>query len=295
MDKNVPALTWDHGKYDFQRKLGNFVQFFQVNLQTNGYGIPLGLVDPTIIAENMLDCETTDDLSDDIVEQAIMAVDFDEGMPLVDGLPIWERLDGELIEYYKLFKEYREAAHISGSRSIAKISQTFNVSGKYLSVLSKIYHWQLRCRAYDLYKRMELERARQLQVQKLESKHAEAAAVLLEQSLAYIENHPEQLNPKAALQMLQIAIKTGRLAAGLNPDKPGSADTPQPTTNISILSNPGSAAEVSTSIEVGGGKQLGENTDASYLQSIVHILDKSGALDKAKERIIEADFVEIEE
>jgi tellurite resistance protein len=47
---------------------------------------------------------------------------------------------------------------------------------------------------------------------------------------------------------------------------------------------------MTTSVQVGNTDKA---QDVSYLQSIVHILDQSGALDKAKQNIIEADFQEV--
>lgn len=293
MNVNAPALIWDPGKFEFQRKLGNFVQYFQVNLPVNGYGIPLQLINPLPLAENMLDCQTTDDVPDHVVEEATFHIDFDEGIPIVEGLPIWERFDGETIEYYKLFKEYREMLYVSGSRAIAKLAATRNLEGRNLSALSKVYHWQLRCKAYDAYKRMELARKRQFEIEKLESKHARAADVLMEQSLQYLESHPEQLNPKVALQMLQVAMKAGRLALGLNADKPGSSDGSAPSINIQQTTGAGTSNEVTTTVEVGGQKN--EQPDMSYLQSIVHILDQSGALDKAKKEVIDAEYTDVDD
>jgi|GEM_PF-6590192 len=293
MDTNVPALTWDPGKFLFQRKLGNFVQYFQVNLPTNSYGIPLKIINPLLIAENMLDCETTDDMPDHIVQQAVMDIDFEDGLPIVEGTPIWERFDGEPVDYYKLFKEYREMVYNMGSRSISKLSATHNIIGKNLNALAKVYHWQLRCKAYDVYKQQEFNRRRQFEIEKLESKHARVAEKLLEQSMAYLEDHPEQLNPKIALQMLQTAMKAGRLALGLNADKPGSGDS-GPSININQTTRT-DMGEVTSSVSVGNSESVKGAEDVSYLQSILHILDKSGAFDRHQDVIIDADYEAVDD
>lgn len=293
MSTSVLALVWDPGKYEFQRKLGNFVQYLQVNLPTNSYGVPLKLIDPLVIAENMLGCETTDDIPDHIIERATLSVEFEEGIPVVDGLPIWERLEGEILEYYKLFKEYREMLYVRGTRAIAKLAETYNIAGRNLNVLAKVYHWQLRCKAYDAYKKMERERIRQYEIEKMESKHAKVAAQLLEQSLNYLEKHPEQLNPKVALQMVQLALRAERLSLGLNPDKPGVGEA-APSINIHQTTNAGNSSEVTSRVEVGSQNNQAVQADMSYLQSIVHILDQSGALDQAKQEVIDADFEEVE-
>lgn len=285
------ALKWDEGKFEFQRKLGNFVQYFQINLPTNAFGVPMQIIDPLLLAQNanLLECETTDDIPDSAVQQAVLKVDFEDGLPILEGTPIWERFDGEHVEYYKLFKEYREMLYNTGSRAISKLAATHNISGRNINALSKVYHWQLRVRAYDAFKKMEYERRRRFEIEKLESKHAKAADSMLEQALTYLENHPEQLNPKVAVQMVQLAIKVGRLSVGLNAEKPGSGDSPSGT-NININQTLGNGS-VDTIVEEGqpGGQQTTAQ-DVSQLQSILHILDKSGALDKVKSKVVDADY-----
>lgn len=294
MSTNTPALVWDSGKYNFQRKLGNFVQYFQVNLPVNKFGIPSRIVNPLPIAENMYGCETTDDVPDKAVEEALREVEYDGGVPLVDGLPIWERFEGEPVDYYKLFKEYREMRYNTGSRAISRLAATHFVAGKYLSALSKVYHWQLRCRAYDIFREMEFERQRLFDARKLETKHKKATDKMLEQAMSYFENHPEQMDPKTALQMVQLAMKAGRLSVGLHPDKPvGESETQQTSIHINNITQTGD--EGGERKEIGETGQHTSRKDMSYLQSIVHILESSGALDEAKKDVIvDADYVEVD-
>lgn len=285
-------IAWDPGQITMQTKLGNFVQYFQVNLPTNGQGVPLKLIDPVQLLPGLLNSETTDDVPDHIVDAATLSVEIDDGIPLLDGVPIWERWDGEQMDYYKAFKNYREMLYVSGSRAISKLSEVLNIPARVLSVLSKIYHWHARCRAYDISKRMEEERKRVLEIQKLEGKHARAANVMLESALNFFENHSEQLNHKDALQMMQLAVKIGRLAVGLNPDKPEGSELNTPAVNIYNTQTSGSGSMR----EVGEGavnEAPAAAVDTSQLQSILHILDKSGALDSAK--IVDAQYEVVEE
>lgn len=290
-----PALQWDPGKFEVQKKLGNFVQYFQVNLPSNNMGIPLQLIDPVPLMEELLECETTDDMPDHIVESAIMNIDFEDGYPTIDGLPIWERLDGERLDYYKLFKEYREMPELLGTRALAKLADNHGIASKFLHALSKVYHWQIRCKAYDIYQKMIRERKRQYAIEKLESRHSKAAELLLERGLAYVEEHPEQLTPKIALSMIEMGMKAGRLALGLSADKPGTGTSGG--TNININQNTGINTGAG-SIEMNQQNKAqseGKNEDVNYLQSILHILDSSGAFEQAKQEIIDADFSEVDD
>lgn len=296
MSSNTPALVWDSGKFKFQQKLGNFVQYFQVNLPVNKFGIPSKLVNPLPIAENMYGCETTDDVPDKAVEEAIREVEYDDGVPLIDGLPIWERFEGELVDYYKLFKEYREMKYNSGTRAISKLAATHSIAGKHLGALSKMYHWQLRCRAYDLNREMEFERQRMFDARKLESRHKKATDKMLDQAMTYFEDHPEQMDPKTALQMVQLAMKAGRLAHGLHPEKPAGEDEAQATSiHINNITQGGDDGDGEGRKDIGESGGQTSSKDMSYLQSIVHILDSSGALDEAKkEEIIDAEYTEVD-
>lgn len=271
MTTNALQLHWDAGKVDVQRKLSEFVQYFQTSLPRNSKGIPMQLIDPTVILQAIVHAEVTDDIDSDTLRQAVLNIEFEEGYPTVDGLPIWERLDGELVDYYKLFKEYREMKGLSGSRSLAKLSDSCGMSGVHLSYLSRIYHWQLRCIAFDHQKEVEKDCYRQQQIRDLENTHVEAAATLLQDAMDYFKKHPEQLNPKIAIQMVQTSVKVGRLALGLGGEKTASSPT-----HINIQQNTHADADVLTQVNSVNTASPNKE-DLTHLQSILHVLDSSGA------------------
>lgn len=290
MSELLPALSWDTGKYEVNKKLGQFVQYFQVNLPVTGTGIPMQIVKPERLIESLVDCDTTDDVPDEALQNSLVTVEYTDGIPSVDGLPVWERMEGEPLHYYDVFKEYRDMVKLSGTRALSKLAIKYDVPGKVLSALSKVYHWQLRCRLFDSYEAMIRERKRQFDIEQLESRHSKAAAILLEQGLAFVENHPEQLNPKVAIQMIEVGMKAGRLALGLAGDKVASVGAP--AANININQTMSSASDGGT-IEITQKTQT-DKADTEYLQSIVHILDMSGALDQAKADAIEASYEEVD-
>lgn len=284
MEANALQLNWDAGKVEVQKKLSEFVQYFQINLPRNTQGIPLQLIDPTVILQATVGAETTDDVDEDSLRAAITNIDFSEGYPTIGGLPIWERLDGEIIDYYKLFKEYREMKLLYGSRSIARLAENHNISGAYLNYLSRIYHWQLRCCGYDQFKKAEKEMQRQMQIEQLENIHAEAANQLLTDAMSYFKKHPEQLNPKIALQMVQTSVKVSRLALGLGGDRV----TGSPT-HINIQQSTHTDAE--SVMQVNSVNTASPNKeDLTHLQSILHVLDSSGAFrESVPSEVIELD------
>ena len=288
---------WDNVKSGQQSKLGELVQYFQTSITVNMQNIPLAYIDPTVIAPHLLDVETPDDLSDDIIREATQAIEFDEGFPTVGGIPIWERLDGEPIPYYKLFKEYREIKYTQdGRRSISKVSERSLMPGRHLNALARVYHWQTRVRAYDMYKEYERQAARLKAMEQLDSKHAKVSNQLLDQAVDYLLSHAEQLSPKTAIQLAELAMKTGRLALGLNPDKPGSgsgANGYNSNTNITIAANTGQGTMLVNN-DNGNGNATGDGNrsgglgftngagqakDTQHLRDILQVLNHSGALD----------------
>lgn len=289
MSALLPALAWDTGAYEVNKKLGQFVQYFQVNLPVTNTGVPLKLVNPAGLIDALIDCETTDDVPEEVLENTLMEVDFADGYPMVDGVPIWERFDGEKMDYYKLFKEYRDMVALTGTRALARLSEKYDIPGKVFSVLSKVYHWQLRCKLFDAYTAMVAARKRAYEVERLENKHANAAASILERGLAYLEAHPEQLNPKVALQMVEVGMKAGRLSLGLAGDKASGTPATQINISQSAATGGGSAEIVQETTAIKTSMQ----GDTDYLQSVIHILETSGALDKAKSEVIDATFEEV--
>lgn len=281
-------LQWDDAKTSLQHKLGDLVQYFQVGLPTNAENIPMSYIDPTALAPTLLEVQSPDDVANETIQTATIPIEFDEGFPAVAGVPFWERLDGEAIPYYKLFKEYREMKYLSTTRSISKLSDSCGMSGKQLNALSKAYHWQVRAKAYDKFKAYERALEKEQEQEKLQSKHAKISNQLLDQAVDYLERHPEQLSPKIALQMVEMAMKSGRISVGLNGDKPGvagSSGSASKTPSINI-NNTVQSADQMLNVDVASNNSNGgiedkirDNAkDMGQLQSVLHILNETGAL-----------------
>jgi len=284
-------LEWDSSKTSMQVKLGELVQYFQMGIPKND-NFPRAYVDPTQIMPHLLEVNSPDDLADDVIEMAKIAIDFEDGLPTVDGIPFWERLEGEPIPYYKMYKEYREMKYLTTgtetfSRSIAKLAETSGMSGKQLNALARVYHWQIRVKAYDRYKEIEKQLCKQNAVEHLESKHAKISNDLLDQAVLYLTTHPEQLNPKVAIDLAKLAMDAGRLSLGLNPDKPGSSEGSASNggARINIVNQNTSVGDNSSMEQVNMVDGLSDverktkenSQDVTHLQSILHVLNASGA------------------
>jgi hypothetical protein len=305
-------LVWEPTKTTMQVKLGELVQYFQIGIKCNDSGIPRAYIDPTVLMPHLLEIEQPDDLDDGVVEQAHTAISFEDGFPTIEGIPFWERLEGEALPYYKMFKEYREMKYVGESnktgaltRSIAKLSENSGMAGRQLNALSRVYHWQVRAKAYDNYKSTERQLARVHEVELMEVKHAKISNKLLDQAVDYLTDHPEQLSPKVAIELVNLAMRSGRLALGLNPDKPGSSsgEGRGSGTNINITNQANAIGDGGTMNQLNADglspveqKTQDNSKDVTHLQSILHVLNQSGAfanavMDKEEEsEIIEADY-----
>ena len=130
------------------------------------------------------------------------------------------------------------------TRSIAKLSEQSQMSGRQLSILSRIYHWQMRVKAYDTYKLIEKEQIKQRNIELLENKHAKISNELLEEAADYLKKHTEQLSPKVAIDLVSLAIKAGRIANGLYGDKPGAPIADKSASTDTTGSQEGGSADV---------------------------------------------------
>jgi hypothetical protein len=309
---NEVGLTlrqWEENKIvPLQNKLANFITQMQSLIETNNDGIPLSYIDPTLIAECIPYAESTDDIPDEKYKQAITRIDFEDGTPIVAGIPFWERLDGEPFDHYKTFKEYREmkyqnATHFN-SRSLASLGEMLNIPGKLLGILAKIYHWAPRIKAYDRHRAHEFALQRARNAEQLEVKHASYSNEILEQAITYLKSHPQALNAKTALQMVELGMKYGRISAGLLGDKPGNdpRSTPVHQTNIAINAN-STLNTADQMVNINGqegnegspnggvGRKLANSLkDTDNLASILHVLNKSGAFKSTKG----AEVIEVE-
>jgi hypothetical protein len=111
--------------------------------------------------------------------------------------------------------------------------------------------------------------------------------------MEYFENHPEQLDPKTAVQMLQTSFKMARLSVGLHGDKPGTGEEGRGGTTVNITQSSLPSGDAGP-IQVNSGAAPAPSADElNYLQSVMSILDRSGAMDKLN--VVEAEYSVVED
>lgn len=171
---------------------------------------------------------------------------WQDGLGLTSlGTPFWERIEGESVEYYELFKAYREATHIKyletahsdakdpnvryplqhersrrSARSVHTIADRADIERGVAVTISRLWFWHERARAHDIYQAEQLELLRHAQIQYMENVHSVAARKIFNISLDFLDKNKQDLNPKTALEWFQMAIELERLSLGLPKDKP---------------------------------------------------------------------------
>ena len=286
--KDNSLLEWDPIKAKLNNKLGDIVQYFQVDQPQRGDGLPVAYIDAAALTGYMLEAEEPDDIPDTALDAALVPIENNDGIPTTGtGGPLWERLDGEPIPYYKMFTEYREMKYTDLQRSISKLSEQSQMPPKHLNALAKCYHWQLRVKAYDKYKEQQKQLIRNNEIEKLEERHSKSAKKLMQQAVDYLLLHPEQLSPKVALQMYELATKHERLALGLDPTKPfataGGRNVPGGV-SVNITNNQATGGSEINSVQLTPGvtSETHANTikqpeDPTHIAGIINALNQSGA------------------
>ena len=284
----MPELSND--KIQVLENLGLVVKDLQVKCDSNSY------IDAQVILDYLTDVTKTDEdpnvVPQRVIEKAQIAIEDIDGIPAVNGLPLWERLDCESLDFYKLFKIYREQktvgitkdeGNVRYQRSFENLKEITGFTRKALYAISKVYHWQMRVSLYDSYRENFIVKEKNRMISLMETKHQNAAETIFEKCVKYFtdidEDKLKKLSPKDVLGWWNEATKLQRLSLGMPGDK------------IAIEKKGGGKTVSITNID---NKTLNVNNakpDNKYLQELTDILSVAGALPKqleAKADIIEA-------
>lgn len=286
------------------KKLAEFVSQLQRDFPQQN-NLLVCFINPTWLASKVPFCETPQDVTEEMIHKSTWQIEFQGDHALVDGVPVWDRLEGERYDFFLLFKLYRDARYglietgdyVLCSRSMAGLARRLQLAPQLLAVLAKIYNWQLRCAYYDRFFENEILRRRQMEVQLLQRDHLKFATDLLDKAMSFFEKHSNQITPKDAIAMAELGFKFSRLSLGLVPDKPGmkgsDGEIASPLLSIQV-NNTDKMIQVNDQRSYGSEveRRLQENLkDNDNLLSILHVLQKSGAMATA----IQSDLVEMDE
>lgn len=299
-------LQWTPAKYKIMRNLAQLVQFFQTEY-SGGMGTSAkSLILPSTI---MPYCESanTDDVPDDVIATAQAPIVYYDDVPCISGVPVYERLEGEPIPYYKVFQVYRDMKTTNSRRSLAKVHEITGLDMGILNLLNRTYHWQYRVVPFD--EQLAHERAwkRQKAAEQVDGLLSTQGKNMLELAFSYLENHEEQLDPKTAIELIKIITPITRVATGLPKEAPeeagfgrtsggGGGTVVNVNTNQQVASGPQGVHGMSASEVEKKTEQQAE--DPMHLASILNVLNQSGAFERQileEQGALEAKFEEVSE
>ena len=200
---------------DRMRRLSRYIE-------VNSLGLPEGYWDPQAVAA--LDEEELDEQRP-YQSLAWVTLDYSEGFPTVNGVPFWERLHGEPLHCYRVFKHYRDSLEVRGVRSLADTARATGTPIAVAQALVHLYYWYPRVRAYDLYREMERESVRRHHIIKMHNEHWDMAEELIERIRKYLSERFEEFPPGVVLELLKQVVALQRASVGL---PPSGADKGQP-------------------------------------------------------------------
>ena len=315
----MPEMSND--KIKVLENLGQVIKIEQAKLSSNNNYY----IDAQVILDYLTDVTKTDEDPNEIPERVInkasIAIEYIDGIPAVNGLPIWERLDCETLDFYHLFKIYREQKYVGVSkekkqaenpaesegsvsndnalrryqRSFENLEEATGYTRKALYAISKVYHWQMRVGLYDQFHENFIEKEKNRMITLMETNHQKAAEGIFEKCVNYFEGLGEKklakVSPKDMLGWMSKAIELHRLSLGLPGDKP--KPDKDKTTSAQVIN----IKSESKTLNLNTAK--GVNDDGpNFLQEMVNILAKADALPSnliAKADVIEALSEEVSE
>ena len=195
-------------------------------------------------------------LEDKLLHAAFLPLSYVEGFPAQpDGRPFWHRFDFEPADAHEAFQVYlAQGSH--GARQLFLLPETLEATGMngstpdtaMLQEFFYLYYWEMRSKAYDLFRVAEARKIRESRAFETENGQYILAGRLQSLIEAYMLPDPndpgaesdfmEMLTPKAATDLLKLSLQLSRINAGLPANGP--AESLGPNGN----SPPGASLEV---------------------------------------------------
>lgn len=265
----VQPEEWTPAALASSLELAKRVQNLQADVPTlpsdSNVAWPTAYIDPALVAKGE-------------VLSAPVPLSYLEGYPTVDGIPFWERLENEPIEYFKLFKAYRDMKDKQTMRSVPELAKQVGRHANVIMRLGALYHWQLRTKAYDYFRNMEIQMYRIREIERVQNDHAATAKSLRGLAMSYLNDNAELMTPKNAIDLMKLAVELERLSVGMSPNKPDTEVAAQRGPTINITNN-----TLNTPVDAGPAKSNAGNSDR--VAQILTVLQKSGAMQQTVDRI----------
>ena len=285
-NRSIVLGDWDSTTVAMMKRLRRYVTQIQGTLPQDPQNRPLMLVNANEVQKTGL-LKSLEEIIEEPPNDMLFPVSYMEGIPTIFGTPIWEKLEGENLTYFELFKRYRSLPKTHQTRSIYKLSQECGTPITHLELLRQCYHWGDRVVAYDLYLHEQQEIILEQRRKEIQGKHSKAASELFNKCTEYMIANIDKLTPKTALEWAEMAVKLERMSVGLQPDKPGMTDgnhSSGTTVNInnSQLTKNGDGSPDTTK-QHGTGVTGNKEEDKDRLAQMVNVMQKIGLFETKTE------------
>ena len=84
------------------KRLASVVAQLQATFEVMGQ--VKAIVDPGLIAPELPYVESVEDFTDDMRERSAMVIEYIDSTPTIQGVPVWDRLPGERVDFHNVFK-----------------------------------------------------------------------------------------------------------------------------------------------------------------------------------------------
>lgn len=287
---------------ELHRKLAQFVPQLQATWgDKNFYRVPAdsfnglcGLLDPLALSEYVPHVEEIIDLSEQQIQDCFVAIKNVDGYPTIDGLPIWERNSWERVDYYNLFKLFRDMRYafynesdaLVTNRSLAVLAKAVNLAPTVLHHLAQVYHWGLRASLYDTWMDAQQQIRRAVKKELMLDRHEKISQALITKAFNCLSKNAEKMSSKDALAMLELGLKYERISQGLLSDRPDGSTTSKSTPLISVVNQTNNTTgPLQVNNETNVQRALADDMRRpDTLTSILSVLQRSGALDTTLNR-----------
>ena len=272
----IPALQESYGRRDLWPFASN----------CNGYR---AILDPLMLAGYVPYIEILEDLRDEQIVDCFHPFQEVDGYPTIQGMPLWERQEWERIEYYNLFKLYRDMRYafynesdaLLVNRSMNVLAKATRMSASLISYLSVVYNWRLRVSLYDAWMALMQQRRVSVKRSMMLDRHTKISQALIQKAYSCLSKQADKLAPKEALEMLKLGLAYERISLGLSGDKPETTQAGNAAPLLSIVTqNNNTTGPMQVNNELQPEQQLQNNMKKpDTLLSVLTVLQRSGAFD----------------
>jgi hypothetical protein len=248
---------------------------------------------------------TLEDLRDTQIEECFHSFSVIDGYPTIQGKPLWERQEWERVDYYNLFKLYRDMRYafyndadmLLVSRSLSILAKAVQLSAGTVNYLAQVYSWGLRATMYDSWMAAMQQRRQAIKRNLMLDRHTKIAQALTAKAFEALKKQADKMSPKEAIQLLELGLKYERISAGMSGDKPdsvgGQASTGPLLSIVNQTNNTGGPMQINQIGTPVTQKMHEDMKRPDTLLSILAVLQRSGALNTALNGVPGDDVVDI--